>query len=240
VYPLVSCVCPTVGKLSELEESIQSFIDQTYPNKELIVFNNYPYIDFDMCGELRKEHNIKIINYKAEIKGSTGECRNIGNSYVNGEYICVWDDDDIFLKDRISNLMSHILNTGYDAVLGYHYILYGNVLEKKTLHNSNIIYKKEFWMKNNYSVGNDEDQYMLSNLRTHGKMIEIAEDHPQYLYRWGNGTYHISGQGADKYIGDSRNRIIDYTKSLLLPAKYILDPKYKKDYQQLVNLKFPV
>jgi len=59
--PLISCICPTYNRLPKyqflLEESIESFLRQDYPNKESIVLNDTP------GQELRCEANgVTIVN----------------------------------------------------------------------------------------------------------------------------------------------------------------------------------
>jgi hypothetical protein len=97
--PLISCVMPTYGRPSYVNEAVQMFLDQDYPNKELIILNDcvgqiYSY-------DLAPESGVRIFNY-SERFSNLGEKRNACIELAKGEYIAVWDDDDIYLPWRLS------------------------------------------------------------------------------------------------------------------------------------------
>jgi glycosyltransferase involved in cell wall biosynthesis len=100
--PLVSCVMVT-GKDAEhykmAELAIESFSDQLYPNKELIIINDGPQ-EMNPCKPLVREVRIPYWE-DPEKKLSLGALRNIGLDEAKGDWICQWDDDDYSHPTRI-------------------------------------------------------------------------------------------------------------------------------------------
>lgn len=225
-YPLVSCVCPTFGKVKHLNEAVQSFLIQTYPNKELIIFNNYDSIDI-----VYDHPQVKVINYKDKITGNTAECRNLGNQYASGEYIMTWDDDDIYLKDRISNLMNKMINNPHTGYLSRAYYSEGNIILKELdTFMSNSLIAREYLLANPYKDGDADDQYMTSKLFREDTLYIDRTIPIQYIYRWATDTYHISG-AVGMTLEENRNKMIKWANSLGLPPIVHLTPYWERDYQ---------
>lgn len=103
--PLVSCYCTTYGQPRVLEESIESFLRQDYEGpKELVIVND--------CGEqtlVLNHPEIRIYNYSERIY-PFGKRLNTAAKHCNGSILLCWDDDDIFLPNRISYTVSHMDN----------------------------------------------------------------------------------------------------------------------------------
>jgi glycosyltransferase involved in cell wall biosynthesis len=61
---------------------------------------------------------------------STGEKRNIAMENSKGDYICMWDDDEYYGKERIAQQMVPILENGMDVTVyrnSYIYITFDEV-----------------------------------------------------------------------------------------------------------------
>lgn len=222
--PLVSCVCPTFGKVKHLNEALQSFLLQDYENKEMIIFNNYPDVDFVFDHPL-----VKVINYKGEIH-SVGEARNHAISYASGKYVIGWDDDDISLPQRISSQMKFI--DGQIAVASEaFYSEYNNIYKNMGIYFNSVLMEKSFWESNPYKCSNAEDQIMYYEIKKTGKLIDLA-DNPQYIYRWCTGTYHVSGIGKPDISQRDRMMAIAKTEFQNLPKIITLIPEWERDYLQ--------
>ncbi len=104
--PLVSCIMPTYGRPDYVAESVAMFLAQDYPNKELIILN-------DCAGQVFTGNfcNIHVINETSR-SPTIGEKRNRCISMANGEFVAVWDDDDIYLPWRLSFTMSEMQRLG--------------------------------------------------------------------------------------------------------------------------------
>jgi len=109
--PLVSVVCPTYRRPQHLPTAIRCFLQQTHPNKELIIvddgFEKAPVID-----------DARIIYMHLSDKTPTGTKRNLGAEYASGEIIANWDDDDWSHPHRLEDQVQRLLRTG-KAVTGY-------------------------------------------------------------------------------------------------------------------------
>lgn len=140
--PKVSCICPTFARVYLLEEAIESFLRQDYKGeKELIICNDF------YQQELVYEHpEVKIYNLPERCP-TLGDKKNQTYSYATGEYMIIWEDDDIFLPGRISRLVNAILEINSEFMFeGPHIILYGGKINYQpfTTAGSNIISKKLF------------------------------------------------------------------------------------------------
>ena len=109
--PLVSALMVTRGNVEMVRSSLACFRAQTWPNKELVV----------VCAavtaplrELLNRSNEKLI----EVPGllTLGNLRNIAISMASGDYICTWDDDDLYDPSRLTVSMQVILQSGVAAV----------------------------------------------------------------------------------------------------------------------------
>lgn len=100
--PLVSCMMPTYGRPDYVAESLAMFLAQDYPAKELIILNDCPGQVFQ--GDFP---NVSIVNVDSRW-ATLGEKRNAAIEMARGDYIAVWDDDDVYLPWRLSYCMRRI------------------------------------------------------------------------------------------------------------------------------------
>ena len=111
---LVSVVIPTYSRNDSLCRAIDSVLDQTYQNLEIIVVDDNP-----MDSEWRKstetlmakyadDHRIRYLKNKENLGGAGA--RNVGIKAARGDYIAFLDDDDVYFKERIDNQLECFLN----------------------------------------------------------------------------------------------------------------------------------
>ena len=164
--PLVSCIMPTYGRPDFVAQSVSMFLAQDYPAKELIILNDCP-------GQLLTGSipGVRIVN-SATRWSTLGEKRNAAIEISNGDYIAVWDDDDIYLPWRLSHSMRRISDTDSKLYCPAEFWAYWG---EETLHNNAavpgwvchplIMFTKELW----HAVGGyphqtlGEDAVFLSN-----------------------------------------------------------------------------
>ena len=104
--PLVSIVIPTYNHAEFLRLAIQSIIEQTYDNWEIIIINNYSTDTTVELVEKFKEPRIRLINFNNN--GVIATSRNIGIKKSRGEWIAFLDSDDIWYPSKLEKCMSII------------------------------------------------------------------------------------------------------------------------------------
>ncbi|WP_422123842.1 glycosyltransferase family 2 protein [Planococcus sp. X10-3] len=109
----VSVIIPTYKGAGNLPRAIDSIIDQTYNNVEVIVVDDN---DPDTNGRRQTEAamqsyrqygNVKYIKHSMNKNGAAA--RNTGLAASSGEFICFLDDDDFYLQDRIEKCLNLLL-----------------------------------------------------------------------------------------------------------------------------------
>jgi glycosyltransferase involved in cell wall biosynthesis len=97
--PLVSVIIPTYNRAHLILDSVQSVLQQTYENWELIIVDDGSNDDTEKV--IHQIENAKISYFKIEHSGILGKVRNYGIKISNGEYIAFLDSDDIWRKDKL-------------------------------------------------------------------------------------------------------------------------------------------
>jgi glycosyltransferase involved in cell wall biosynthesis len=117
-YPRVSAICITDDRTHFLTRAIACFIDQDYPNKELIVA--FPEDDDATATFLQQINHPDILSLPIHNKLSLGAKRNHAIRSSHGFYFCCWDDDDWYHPSRISEQVGALVKGGKHAsALGY-------------------------------------------------------------------------------------------------------------------------
>lgn len=116
---LVSIVITTYKRSDMLKRAIDSALDQTHPNIEIIVVDdNNPQTKFrSIVEEIMKEYedNIKVQYIKHSHNKNAAVARNTGIKNARGKYIAFLDDDDTFLPHNIENQVKAIEISNADA-----------------------------------------------------------------------------------------------------------------------------
>lgn len=223
---LVSCLCPTYNRPLLLGESIRCFLDQDYPNKELIVLNDQEGVNLKLenC-----PNNIRIVNHPKRFD-SLGEKRNYLKSLSSGEYYCIWDDDDLYAPFRLSESVYFMENyPDYDIIkLKDAFISVDNKNYKVATNrfHAQAVIRKSYMDKTEYplkSIGEDAVFERDAN-------IKIIDMFPNFwaILRWGMNTYHISqiNSGLEK---QSWNDAMKQGENQLKGDVWI-KPEFQKDY----------
>ena len=96
--PTVSIIIPTYNRASMLREAIQSVLDQTYSDFEVIVVDDG---STDETQEVVKAFSDSRIRYIFQENGGRSKARNRALSLAQGRYIAFLDSDDLFLAGKL-------------------------------------------------------------------------------------------------------------------------------------------
>lgn len=129
--PKVSVIVPVYNVEKLLNRCIESILNQTYEDFELILVDDGSP---DKCGEIcdkfvEQDSRVKCIHKK---NGGVSRARNIGLDIAKGRYICFVDSDDWIEPDLIEECVKYIELEGSDVVLFDWYV--GPIEDRHYMH----------------------------------------------------------------------------------------------------------
>lgn len=124
----ISIIIPTFNRARELNRAVESVINQTYENWELIIIDNNSSDNTDEV--ISKFNDSRILLFKINNDGIIAKSRNLGIKKSSGSFIAFLDSDDWWLPKKIEISLQY-LQKGADIV--YHDLI---VSSKGTLKNS--------------------------------------------------------------------------------------------------------
>lgn len=98
-YPLISVIIPTYNRVGYLKEAIESVLQQSYPEIELIVVDDG---STDGTRELVASYDQRV-KYFYQQNLERGAARNRGILSSQGEYIAFLDSDDLWLPNHLES-----------------------------------------------------------------------------------------------------------------------------------------
>lgn len=112
--PLVSVIMPTYNQGAFIKESIQSVLDQTYPNFELIVVDNFSTDDTESVVRSFGDDRIRYLRFNN--KGVIAAGRNFAVQHAMGEVLAFLDSDDVWLPEKLGVQLPHLCGEDVKAV----------------------------------------------------------------------------------------------------------------------------
>ena len=114
--PLISVITPVYNSEDLVGKTIQSVLDQTYENWELILVDDGSTDSSgDICDHFaEKDARIRVIH---KPNGGVSSARNVGLAAAEGEYITWLDSDDWFANDMLESTLSAAREYNVSAVL---------------------------------------------------------------------------------------------------------------------------
>lgn len=102
---LVSVVVPVYNAQKYLQSCVDSIINQTYRNLEIILVDDGSTDQSGMiCDEYaRKDERIKVIHKE---NGGNGDARNTGYQQATGKWLVMADNDDLLHPQQIEILLN--------------------------------------------------------------------------------------------------------------------------------------
>lgn len=203
----VTAIMATCGRHFCSERSLTMFLDQTYDNKHLLIYQNsevFQTLDASVDRSL-----VTLINNN--IDRSTGRpYETLGAIYKDAidylpkdtDVIIFWDDDDLFLVEHIEEGVKGLVRGGkiaYKPAMSYFKTqecteMVVNTLEPSIFVSASHIYK--------YGFGESTTEQHLQWLEPLVKMGEIFVDEggrPTLIYNWGDSfpTFKTSGDSGN-------------------------------------------
>lgn len=241
MYRKVSVIIPVYKVEKYLKRCIESVVNQSYKNIEIILVNDGSP---DKCGEIcdayaRIDSRIKVIHKE---NGGLSSARNVALDIVSGEYIMFVDSDDWISEDSLEQLYEYI-DADYDIINFEFSFVKENSKELVETHNDikdgyecdlityidklfsgklsffiwNKLYKKDLFNEVRFPEGrNYEDLATIYKLYFKAKKI-IVTDYTLYYYWLGNSN-SITSNSTVKNMTDyllSTKEIYEVNKNYL-------------------------
>lgn len=105
--PLVSIIVPTFNRPHLIGNTIQSILNQTYPNIEIVIVNDCGSPVEDIVYHLNNKNNIVYLRHS--VNAGLAAARNTGIRTARGDYIGYLDDDDIYYPEHVETLVDFII-----------------------------------------------------------------------------------------------------------------------------------
>lgn len=144
--------------------------------------------------------NVSFYNIFPSCKMSLGMKRNLSIRVATGDYICVWDDDDWYAADRISNQMTFLQFTGKAACSLAYTILFDTKTgrayynaERPTGHENSLIFKKQGAGVYGNLNAKEDTPLLVSFYNTNALAVMEAPD--LYIY-----NYHRKNTSSSKHF----------------------------------------
>ncbi|MGO5130140.1 glycosyltransferase family 2 protein [Mitsuokella jalaludinii] len=224
----VSIIVPVYKVEKYLSECLDSIIEQTYKNIEIIIVDDgSPDLCPKICDNYAvKDYRIKVIHQ--DNQGLSG-ARNIGIQHATGDYVVFVDSDDKLKNDFIDKLLKLLIDTKADVACCnflFSYPQYDKINKikiKGTLSNDeiinfytanrtplflNVVWNKLYKRNLFYPYGPlkfktnrlQEDNFFICDLLDNIQTISII-DMPLYYYRQRSGS--IMSNLSSKFIHDT-------------------------------------
>jgi glycosyltransferase involved in cell wall biosynthesis len=112
--PLVSILMPAYNAENWISYSLQSAVDQTWPNKEIIVVDDGSK---DRTAEVARRFASKNVKVVSQPNGGLSAAVNTAYRESQGDYIQELDSDDLMLPDKIERQLTALQRAGNDRLL---------------------------------------------------------------------------------------------------------------------------
>tara|TARA_B100000767_G_scaffold274830_1_gene309144 strand:+ start:1222 stop:1968 length:747 start_codon:yes stop_codon:yes gene_type:complete len=112
---LVSIILPYFNKKKFIKDTINSILNQTYQNFEIILIDDELSPDSKEILNVVKNLDSRIIVLKNSENIGAGYSRNVGIKIANGEFLAFCDCDDLWDKNKLNNQLKFMKNLNIDA-----------------------------------------------------------------------------------------------------------------------------
>jgi glycosyltransferase involved in cell wall biosynthesis len=222
--PLISIALATYNGDKYLTQQIETLLNQTYQNIEIVASDDGSTDDtITILESFEKQHNNFFVYKNKTLHGIK---KNFENAlrYCNGMYIAFADQDDIWMLNKIEKLFDSI---GTNA-LSYHNSLFvdkdGNSLEKT------------FSTELNMYEGNDCRAFLLCNcisghaMLFHRRLLDLALPFPHASHHDWWLAFIAAERGGIKYVDEV---LVQYRQHIQSETDFFRLKNEKIDRQQI-------
>ena len=224
---MISVLTLTYQRHNILEEAIHSFLLQNDSNSEMVIVNDSPDTFYNFS-----HPQVKIFNLDKRFS-SISKKLEWGFKNCSFDFIYRLDDDDLLAPEGLSISKDMIKNnSGYEIYRpkSFYYFENNNFISIESNLNSGNIYTKKYIERIKFGDKSWGEDYDIT-LGFNAKIFE-EESKKTMIYRWGMGTYHVSGMG-----NISNEEIFKWTDNLTKNnvGNITLNPHFNDDYYKIID-----
>ena len=166
-----------------LYDCLESILNQSYKNFELIIVNNNSTDSTFKIINSFNDERIKYFNTEKDL--SLGAARNLGIKYSTGSYIGFLDSDDLWLENKLEETIKTI--ELYDSSIIYSNVLYFNEKKSEKLYSNDKSFNLDIFEQQiaNYNLCISSciiNRFYLSKLDFYfDEKLEVCEDYDIFL-----------------------------------------------------------
>lgn len=260
---LISIIVPVYNTEKYIERCIDSIINQTYSNIEIILIDDGT---LDKSGEIcdlyvNKDKRIRVIHKK---NGGLADARNEGIENAKGKYLAFIDSDDYIKNTMIEVLYKNLVKNNADISIcdfvqvdENNQMKYNNYSRKEfnmadnskfeNLRNEyylvttvqwNKLFRAEIFKNIRYPKGKvNEDEFVVANELYNAKKISYILEPLYYYFQRTDSIMHTLGIHRLDFIEGLEKRI-QLFKSLDLKEEELITKQIKADKLILYTTKF--
>ena len=242
---LISVIIPIYNVEHYLEKSVESVINQSYENLEIILVDDGSTDDSGkLCDKIaKKDERIKVIHKK---NGGISDARNVGIEKANGKYLGFIDSDDyideffyetlyailkkynsdismcnykkVYTDSEENNTESEHKEQVFDSKQALRELLLFGKIENYVW---NKLYKKDVFTKVRYPVGKKMEDLGTTYLTIKNSKTVVVTDYIGYFYRQRKGS--IMSNSNSNLIRDTRDMVNKRYNDLILTDKDLIN-----------------
>ena len=242
---LISVIIPIYNVEHYLEKSVESVINQSYENLEIILVDDGSTDDSGkLCDKIaKKDERIKVIQKK---NGGISDARNVGIEKANGKYLGFIDSDDyideffyetlyailkkynsdismcnykkVYTDSEENNTESEHKEQVFDSKQALRELLLFGKIENYVW---NKLYKKDVFTKVRYPVGKKMEDLGTTYLTIKNSKTVVVTDYIGYFYRQRKGS--IMSNSNSNLIRDTRDMVNKRYNDLILTDKDLIN-----------------
>lgn len=129
--PLVSIITPTYNCSNYIKDTIESVLNQTYQNWEMIVVDDLSRDDTLDIVRIYAKQDARIRVFSLKEKGGASIARNFAINKANGMYIAFLDGDDLWLPEKLEKQICFMNKYNYVFTYTNYYIMQSKFVDNK-------------------------------------------------------------------------------------------------------------
>ena len=245
----VSIIIPNYNNASFIKKSIESIINQTYKNTQIIIVDDGSTDNSkEVINRIIEKNASKEIIFLKQYNSNGAIARNRGLEFANGKYVFFLDSDDYMAEDNVLEKMINDIKEN-DLLIGNYNIIdfQDSIIKKYQLNNDDIInvsdcykysmispvpsnklFKKDIIDKNNIYFSNVR---IGQDLNFYLKYLSCCRNIITVNYNIYN--YRMVNTGVTKSVGYN---IFDMVKCFEEIEKYYIQNNNQLNYNKYISL----